>query len=129
MPNKMILVPNNGLSNLLSKALARYKDGSLMSESSRKHIAGELYHVVCEYIAFTNQGILDKDDLKPKPKRKKVLSLTPEEFKAKQKGKTKKKVTNKAEIVFKEPKKNLEQKPNIHVRTTETKRTVKLNEK
>ena len=122
----MILVPDSGLSNLLAKALARYKDGSLMSDSSRKHIAGELYHVVVEYIAFTNQGILDKDDLKPK--RKKVLSLTPEEFEAKQKGKTTKKSIKKAEIVFKEPKKNLEQKPNIHVRSTETKRTIKLDE-
>jgi len=47
---------------------------------------------------------------------------------AKQKGKTTKKSIKKAEIVFKEPKKNLEQKPNIHVRSTETKRTIKLDE-
>ena len=89
MPNKkkqkLILIPDPQMEGLIDKVLKRYRDSNLFSESARVHISREIYHVLCEYISQVNQGIIDENPLAPKPVEKKVLSLTPEEFKRKQK--------------------------------------------
>tara|TARA_R100000656_G_scaffold103983_1_gene75752 strand:- start:63 stop:461 length:399 start_codon:yes stop_codon:yes gene_type:complete len=126
MPRKKkqetILIPAPGLSFLIAKALKRYKDCNLYSSGARKHVAEEVYHVVCEYITMVNQGIVDENPLAPEPEKRKVLSLTPEEFKEKQDGKAVKKQTVKKqpEIILKEPVKKSEQNVKRSVRRTRT---------
>ena len=126
MPRKKkqetILIPAPGLSFLIEKALRRYKDCNLYSSGARKHISEEVYHVVCEYITMVNQGIVDENPLAPEPEKRKVLSLTPEEFKKKQEGKGVKKqaVKEQPEIILKEPVKKSEQSVKRSVRRTRT---------
>lgn len=126
MPRKKkqetILIPAPGLSFLIDKALRRYKDCNLYSSGARKHISEEVYHVVCEYITMVNQGVIDENPLAPEPEKRKVLSLTPEEFKEKQDGKGVKKqaVKKQPEIILKEPVKKLEQNVKRSVRRTRT---------
>ena len=126
MPRKKkqetILIPAPGLSFLIDKALRRYKDCNLYSSGARKHISEEVYHVVCEYITMVNQGVIDENPLAPEPEKRKVLSLTPEEFKEKQDGKGAKKqaVKKQPEIILKEPVKKLEQNVKRSVRRTRT---------
>ena len=126
MPRKKkqetILIPAPGLSFLIDKALRRYKDCNLYSSGARKHISEEVYHVVCEYITMVNQGVIDENPLAPEPEKRKVLSLTPEEFKEKQDGKCVKKqaVKKQPEIILKEPVKKLEQNVKRSVRRTRT---------
>jgi len=122
-----ILVPSPQVTGVITKTLKRYRDANLWSESGRKHIANDIYHTICEYIGQVNQGIIDENPLSPKPKKRQVLSLTPEEFKAKQEGKevkqTKKKPTAKKKTV-----KKLEQNVNRSVRPTRKQPTIETNE-
>lgn len=126
MPRKnkqeTILIPASGLSHLIAKTLKRYKDCNLYSDGARKHVAEEAYHVICEYIIMVNQGVINENPLTPKPKKKKVLSLTPEEFKKKKEGKFVKKQTaiKQPEITLKEPVKKLEQNVKRSVKITRT---------
>ena len=128
MPRKKqtILIPAPGVTGMITKTLKRYRDANLWSESGRKHIADDIYHVICEYIGKVNQGIINENPLAPPPKKRQVLSLTPEEFKAKQEGKevkaTKKKRTHK------KPAKKLEQNVNRDVRPTREQPTIEINE-
>ena len=121
-----ILVPSPQVTGVITKTLKRYRDANLWSESGRKHIANDIYHTICEYIGQVNQGIIDENPLSPKPKKRQVLSLTPEEFKAKQEGKevkqTKKKPTAKKKTV-----KKLEQNVNRSVRPTRKQPTIETN--
>ena len=121
-----ILIPAPGVTGMITKTLKRYRDANLWSESGRKHIADDIYHVICEYIGDVNQGIIDENPLAPQPEKRQVLSLTPEEFKARQEGKevkvTKKKRTHK------KPAKKLEQNVNRGVRPTRKQPTIEINE-
>ena len=109
MPRKKqtILIPAPGVTGMIAKTLKRYRDANLWSESGRKHIADEIYHVICEY--------------------RQVLSLTPEEFKAKQEGKDVKQ-TKKKPTAQKKPAKKLEQNVNRGVRPTRKQPTIEVNE-
>ena len=126
MPRKKkketILVPAPGLSHLIAKPLARYKDCNLFSRSARKHISEEVYYMVCEYITMVNQGVVDNNPLAPEPEKRKVLSLTPEQFKEKQGGKTveKQTVNKQPEIILREPVKKSEQNVRRSVKRTRT---------
>jgi hypothetical protein len=128
MPNKkkqkLILIPDPQMEGLIDKVLKRYRDSNLFSESARVHISREIYHVLCEYISQVNQGIIDENPLAPKPVEKKVLSLTPEEFKRKQEGKPVKKAKAKTEIILKEPVKKMEQNSKRSVQRTRTQRAL-----
>jgi hypothetical protein len=130
MPNKkkqkLILIPDPQMEGLIDKVLKRYKESNLFSESARIHISREIYHVLCEYISQVNQGIINENPLAPKPVEKKVLSLTPEEFKRKQEGKPVKKARAKAktEIILKEPVKKMEQNSKRSVQRTRTQRAL-----
>tara|TARA_R100000664_G_C2739639_1_gene128325 strand:+ start:233 stop:625 length:393 start_codon:yes stop_codon:yes gene_type:complete len=128
MPNKkkqkLILIPDPQMEGLIDKVLKRYRDSNLFSESARVHISREIYHVLCEYISQVNQGIIDENPLAPKPVEKKVLSLTPEEFKRKQEGKPVKKAKAKTEIILKEPVKKMEQNSKRSVQRTRTQRSL-----
>lgn len=130
MPNKkkqkLILIPDPQMEGLIDKVLKRYKESNLFSESARIHISREIYHVLCEYISQVNQGIINENPLAPKPVEKKVLSLTPEEFKRKQEGKPVKKTRAKAktEIILKEPVKKMEQNSKRSVQRTRTQRAL-----
>jgi len=123
-----ILVPSPQATGMIAKTLKRYRDANLWSESGRNHIADDIYHAICEYIGRVNQGIIDENPLAPKPAKRQVLSLTPEEFKAKQEGKgidgKKKKPTAR-----KKPVKKLEQNVNRSVRATRKQPTIKIDEK
>ena len=112
-----MLIPSPGLTHLIAKNLKEYKDANLWSSSSRMHIADDIYHTICEYIGKVNQGIIDENPLAPQPKKRQVLSLTPEQFKAKQEGKELKD-TEKKPTPKKKTKKNLEQNVNRKVRPT-----------
>ena len=129
MPRKKqtILIPAPGVTGMIAKTLKRYRDANLWSESGRKHIADEIYHVICEYIGDVNQGIVDENPLAPQPKKRQVLSLTPEEFKAKQEGKDVKQ-TKKKPTAQKKPAKKLEQNVNRGVRPTRKQPTIEVNE-
>ena len=119
-----ILVPSPGLTHLIAKNLKEYRDANLWAEGSRMHIADDIYHTICEYIGDVNQGIIDENPLAPQPKKRQVLSLTPEEFKAKQEGRglkdTKKKPTPK-----KKSKTKLEQNAKRSVRPTREQPTIR----
>ena len=121
---KLILIPDPQMEGLIDKVLKRYKESNLFSESARIHISREIYHVLCEYISQVNQGIIDENPLAPKPVEKKVLSLTPEEFKRKQEGKPVKKAKAKTEIILKEPVKKMEQNSKRSVQRTRTQRAL-----
>ena len=121
---KLILIPDPQMEGLIDKVLKRYRDSNLFSESARVHISREIYHVLCEYISQVNQGIIDENPLAPKPVEKKVLSLTPEEFKRKQEGKPVKKAKAKTEIILKEPVKKMEQNSKRSVQRTRTQRSL-----
>jgi hypothetical protein len=112
------------MEGLIDKVLKRYRDSNLFSESARVHISREIYHVLCEYISQVNQGIINENPLAPKPVEKKVLSLTPEEFKRKQEGKPVKKAKAKTEIILKEPVKKMEQNSKRSVQRTRTQRAL-----
>ncbi len=129
MPRKKqtILIPSPALTHKIAKTLKRYKDANLWSEGGRKHIADDIYHTICEYIGQVNQGIIDENPLAPQPKKRQVLSLTPEEFKAKQEGKEVKEVRKKP-TAKKKSVKNLEQNVNRGVRPTRKQPTIEMNE-
>lgn len=114
-----MLIPSPGLTHLIAKNLKEYKDANLWSESSRMHIADDIYHTICEYIGQVNQGIIDENPLAPQPKKRQVLSLTPEQFKAKQEGKKIKPVKSKKQVT------KLEQNVNRKVRPTRQQPTIK----
>jgi hypothetical protein len=129
MPRKKqtILIPSPALTHKIAKTLKRYRDANLWSENGRKHIADDVYHIVCEYIGQVNQGIINENPLAPQPKKRQVLSLTPEEFKAKQEGKEVKEVKKKP-TAKKKPVKKLEQNANRSVRPTRKQPTIETNE-
>ena len=119
-----ILVPAPGLTHLIEKNLKEYRDANLWAEGSRMHIADDIYHTICEYIGDVNQGIIDENPLAPQPKKRQVLSLTPEEFKAKQEGREYKKVKEKP-VKKKRTVKKLEQNAKRSVRPTREQPTIK----
>jgi hypothetical protein len=121
-----ILVPSPQATGMIAKTLKRYRDANLWSESGRNHIADDIYHAICEYIGRVNQGIIDENPLAPKPAKRQVLSLTPEEFKAKQEGKEVKQ-TKKKPTAKKKPVKKLEQNANRSVRPTRKQPTIETN--
>lgn len=125
MPRKKmtILVPAQGLTHLIAKALKRYRDANMWSDSARIHIADDVYHVICEYISDVNQGIIDENPVAPKPKKRQVLSLTPKQFKAKQEGR-KIELDRTKEDKVKKPSKKMEQNIKRHVRATRVQPTV-----
>jgi len=125
MPRKKmtILVPAQGLTHLIAKTFKRYRDANMWSNSARMHIADDVYHVICEYISDVNQGIIDENPVAPKPKKRQVLSLTPEQFKAKQEGR-KVELDRTKEDKVKKPSKNLEQNIKRRVRPTRVQQTV-----
>ena len=122
-----ILIPSPQVTGKITKTLKRYRDANLWSESGRKHIANDIYHTICEYIGQVNQGIIDENPLAPQPEKRQVLSLTPEEFKAKQEGKEIKQ-TKKKPRAKKKPVKKLEQNVNRSVRPTRKQPTIETNE-
>ena len=129
MPRKKqtILIPSPQVTGMITKTLKRYRDANLWSESGRNHIANDIYHTICEYIGNVNQGIIDENPLAPQPKKRQVLSLTPEEFKAKQDGKEVK-ATKKTPTARKKPAKKLEQNVNRDVKPTRKQPIIEINE-
>ena len=122
-----ILIPSPQVTGMITKTLKRYRDANLWSESGRMHIADDIYHVICEYIGKVNQGIIDENPLAPQPEKRQVLSLTPEEFKAKQEGKDIKEI-KKRSTAKKKPTKKLEQNVNRSIKPTRKQPTIKMDE-
>jgi len=125
MPRKKmtILVPAQGLTHIIAKTFKRYRDANLWSDGARMHIADDVYHVICEYINDVNQGVIDENPVTPKPKKRQVLSLTPEQFKAKQEGR-KIELDDAKKTKTKKPSKKLEQNIKRRVRATRVQPTV-----